>query len=629
MEPYYESWENSSHSDVDCIECHYEPGAVETFGGKFKALSQLAKYITRTEGTKPWAEVSDQSCMRSGCHAVPMLEGPIAFGDVAFDHRHHLLESRRGRRLRCTSCHSQIVQGEHVSVTASVCYMCHFMPDEHGARPEDTSDCLMCHGPPSEPVMVAGRPFDHTEYAARGVSCIECHEVVLKGDGEVRRERCHSCHAEVAHIERFGETAFLHEMHVTDHKVECFECHDEIQHGLLPLEPLAATSSEGCGACHFDPHDANQLLYAGTGAVGIPDRPSRMYETRVVCASCHTGRKGFLTDGGLVTSERAAHPHGGGSGIAAAGSVDCIHCHGTGFAGMLENWQGVVQGELERLQPLVADLGEELEAHEEHPARELYEEAWRNVSLVEKDGSRGAHNPLYALDALRAGAERLEAAYALLEPPREVRASGGLPFVSADGCSECHLGIERADPITVRERPFSHGNHVQDADLDCRSCHDVAEHGAPAFPRDDCGSCHHQEGGRHDPWECASCHKKQEDFVYGEVGDFEPLAGPMEVKECDVCHGEPPDIIQPSARQCSLCHDDEYDEALPAWRETTTRLLLELEAALAKAEESGASPEAVERARRARQEVMADGSDGVHNFPLTERLLKDALEALR
>ena len=39
MEPYYDSWESSSHDHVNCVDCHYEPGLLETFEGKFKALS--------------------------------------------------------------------------------------------------------------------------------------------------------------------------------------------------------------------------------------------------------------------------------------------------------------------------------------------------------------------------------------------------------------------------------------------------------------------------------------------------------------------------------------------------------------------------------------------------------------
>jgi len=87
MVPYYESWASSSHSNVGCVDCHYEPGLLETFEGKFKALSQLAKYVTATEGTKPWAEVSDYSCMRSGCHSERLLEGEIQFGALGKSHQ--------------------------------------------------------------------------------------------------------------------------------------------------------------------------------------------------------------------------------------------------------------------------------------------------------------------------------------------------------------------------------------------------------------------------------------------------------------------------------------------------------------------------------------------------------------
>ena len=52
METYVDSWAKSSHNMVTCVDCHYEPGLLETFEGKFKALSQLAKYVTQTAGTK-------------------------------------------------------------------------------------------------------------------------------------------------------------------------------------------------------------------------------------------------------------------------------------------------------------------------------------------------------------------------------------------------------------------------------------------------------------------------------------------------------------------------------------------------------------------------------------------------
>ncbi|MFO0980254.1 MAG: NapC/NirT family cytochrome c [Planctomycetota bacterium] len=402
MEPYYSSWQKSSHHDVPCIDCHYEPGSLETIEGKFKALSQLAKYVTRTAGTKPWAEVSDQSCMRSGCHSLRMLEGEVQFGRVKFNHRQHLLESRRGRRLRCTSCHSQIVQGQHIAVTPSVCFTCHFMPGSDGRRPPETSDCLICHGPPKQAIELAGKSFVHQDYVERGVRCTECHNPVISGNGSVGRDRCHSCHGEVGHIERIGETAFMHEKHVTEHKVECFECHDEIRHGLLPLPSSAVARDQGCGTCHVDPHDAARQVYAGRGAIGVAESPSRMFVARVVCDACHTGRAGFAaTPHAAHVEGDVAASHQGVSRVARAAEADCIHCHGPRFAGMLGEWRQGIGQQIDRLRPLLGSLGKQVAAASSGAAQKLYQEAWHDFELVDLDGSRGVHNPAYALATLR------------------------------------------------------------------------------------------------------------------------------------------------------------------------------------------------------------------------------------
>ncbi|MCB9914665.1 MAG: cytochrome c3 family protein [Planctomycetes bacterium] len=628
MEPYYESWKHSSHADVACIECHYEPGAVETFEGKFKALSQVAKYLTRTAGTKPWAEVSDASCMRSGCHSTRMLEGEIAFGRVKFDHRKHLLESRRGRRLRCVSCHSQVVQGEHVSVTENVCFMCHFMPDAEHQLERDIGDCMVCHGPPAEGVEVAGREFVHADYVKRGVNCRECHDPVVEGDGTVRKERCHSCHGEVGHIERIGEQAFLHEMHVTEHKVECFECHDEIHHGLLPLEPAEAPQKDSCGQCHVSPHDGARSLYSGTGAIGVPDEPSRMYLTRVVCEACHTGRSGYVHDGDVIPGSGRGHANGGHAGasgaVAAAGEVDCIHCHGTGFEGMLGRWQGAVSAELERLEPALAELGTHLGEGADPEAQRLADEARWNLELVRVDGSLGVHNPDYALDVLAAAAERIQGAFRALETDAPASLAVAPPFRSEEGCSTCHLGIEEVATATDAGQPFSHASHVSRG-LDCKQCHVLtapgeAGHGAPSFPRDDCMSCHHQENDLFDASDCTSCHSDQQAFVDAAFpgADIEGHAVFQE-KECTECHGEPPDLMVPGPKMCVLCHDENFESLLGAWQSSVGDQLARLEPHLAEVGAAlGASPDPelralVEAARNDVACVRRAGAGGVHN----------------
>src|SRR3990172_2372714 len=125
MEPYYQSWQKSAHKDVACIDCHFPPGFGGKVRGKMLGLVQLAKYVTKSEGPRPAAEIPDESCLRSGCHEKRLLAGRGNFRGMAFDHTPHLEETRRAKRLRCTSCHSQIVQGEHMRVTTTTCFLCH------------------------------------------------------------------------------------------------------------------------------------------------------------------------------------------------------------------------------------------------------------------------------------------------------------------------------------------------------------------------------------------------------------------------------------------------------------------------------------------------------------------------
>ena len=108
MQPYYDSWATSTHNDVPCIRCHYAPGIKAEAMGKVQAANQVVKYVTGRYGTRPWAEIEDAACLRSGCHSTRKLEGELTFLGVRFDHRQHLTDLRRGKRLRCTSCHSQI-----------------------------------------------------------------------------------------------------------------------------------------------------------------------------------------------------------------------------------------------------------------------------------------------------------------------------------------------------------------------------------------------------------------------------------------------------------------------------------------------------------------------------------------
>lgn len=77
MKPYVQAWKASKHNNVTCIDCHYPPELRGTIWVKYQALAQVAKWATQTYSSKPFAEVEDASCLRSGCHASRLLEGKV------------------------------------------------------------------------------------------------------------------------------------------------------------------------------------------------------------------------------------------------------------------------------------------------------------------------------------------------------------------------------------------------------------------------------------------------------------------------------------------------------------------------------------------------------------------------
>ena len=546
MQPYYDSWASSSHAGVSCVECHYEPGLLETFEGKFKALSQLAKYVTQTQGSKPWAEVSDQSCMRSGCHSARLLEGPIQFGRVKFDHSHHLSSLRRGKRLRCTSCHSQIVQGDHLTVTSSSCFLCHFKKDD---RSHAIDDCDKCHGPPEELIALGDQQFRHADYLDRGVQCAACHGDVVRGEGNVPRERCGSCHNQQAHLDRIDDVEFMHRNHVTDHAVPCLDCHLEIEHGLPSREQHYAGQ---CTDCHSGTHGVPSDTYRGTGVDELAGEPSVMYLARVTCQGCH----------------RPPFPGAAASLAGATFEADplaCLDCHGTGFEGMLDRWQAETGTTVEGLQGALAALHERLDVPDEEwaldeqadpdEARRLYARAADDLGRVLLDGSGGVHNLPFTRTLLGRAREDTAAAFAALGASRAMPKVTVGPVVStAAGCTTlCHVGIEAATPPVPAGLPFDHGNHVQRRGLDCSQCHAADPHAGPSPSAQTCTDCHHASDSAD---ACGVCHADQGALRAAQPDFAEP--SPMWEFDCVTCHSDLASGHSVVGMQagCDFCHED-------------------------------------------------------------------------
>ncbi|HYL70152.1 MAG TPA: NapC/NirT family cytochrome c, partial [Candidatus Dormibacteraeota bacterium] len=483
MQPYYASWATSSHRNVSCIECHIAPGIKAEAMSKFQAANMVVKYFTGAYGTRPWAEIDDATCLRSGCHSERLIEGVVEYRGVRFDHTDHLGEQRRGMQLRCTSCHSQIVQGTHIAVTETTCFLCHFKDRPPGAP---LAGCTGCHPSPPRVVSPAGYTGDHAQYVTDRIACLSCHTSVTTGAGTVDQARCFSCHNEPARIKEFNNPPLLHRVHVADHDIACIQCHGPIEHRV---GALTATVELDCRSCHSNVHDAERRLFAGFGGHGTKEAPSSMFLARVSCLGCH----------GEATTFK------GHERVQLAGEPSCLSCHGIRYANILPAWQRDMAAKVARVGPVVSGARAAVRVvplRQRAVADSLVRLAEDNVELVRV--GKGAHNIVYADRLLRASLALVREAVQHGALPYSVPAVNLGPPVSENACLQCHLGVEQRRG-KFQGQEFSHTPHVVRAGLECSACHTALDkHGGTTLSSPaSCDACHHPVI---QPENCARCH---------------------------------------------------------------------------------------------------------------------------
>lgn len=524
MRPYVQAWKTSKHNKVPCVECHFEPGVLSTMRGKFIAINQLTKYVTHTIGPRPMAEVSDKSCLRSGCHERRLIEGKVKWGKITFDHTTHLLSLRRGKKLRCTSCHSQIVIGTHMTVTPTTCYLCHFKNEPSG---QAVGGCLSCHKLPKKDIVVQGMRFNHAEYVREGASCDECHLNVTRGNGDVPKERCVVCHGEPDRLKKYGDSSFMHRKHVTEHKVECTQCHDQIEHGAVKLRDALVLR---CNTCHGNLHTAPRDLYAGTGGRGVKPRPSPMFLARVDCEGCHTVNK----------NDERSHFMGSSNTVE---EISCMKCHGTGISGVLATWRTYLAERTTQVEKLLHEA--EARGGKNEAADRLISDARYNFNIVRY--GHGEHNIEYTRDLLDASEDMLRRAInpnAVIKP----RTQGG--NVS---CTQlCHISPPR-QTIAFQGKKFPHGRHVDAAGLVCTDCHSAQVHKMTTVTSRDCDTCHHRKFAG----DCLRCHKSDIEAVKSYKGKTFPHASHIKTAklDCAQCHIADKGARMVFRQDCVTCHE--------------------------------------------------------------------------
>ena len=106
-----------------------------------------------------------------------------------------------------------------MAVTTSTCFLCHFKDEPFN---EGLGACTRCHQIPDKKFDLGGGVmFTHDLAYEKGVDCANCHGDVIRGKGEVPRERCLVCHNREDDLKRIDDHEFMHQNHVTEHKIDC------------------------------------------------------------------------------------------------------------------------------------------------------------------------------------------------------------------------------------------------------------------------------------------------------------------------------------------------------------------------------------------------------------------------
>jgi hypothetical protein len=210
-------------------------------------------------------------------------------GDLQFDHRRHLADSR-GQRIRCETCH----QGTRTAAdrisdeppVIAVCVACH--DDEQRVPPQrNMRQCATCHSGRSENLGTLAprshlpateRPANHTlafrrdhaEIAGRDAArCASCH-TQLSGSPEAACDECHQAQRPQDHTVGFREvdhgsdSLAEPERCTTCHVVDfCTACHSQPPRSHQPLltfrirehGDLARVEPRACIVCHDPQRD--------------------------------------------------------------------------------------------------------------------------------------------------------------------------------------------------------------------------------------------------------------------------------------------------------------------------------------------------------------------------------------
>ncbi|MCL5279936.1 MAG: NapC/NirT family cytochrome c [Planctomycetes bacterium] len=407
MGPYYDSWKQSAHAEVKCLECHLRPGFTGLVKGKINGLAQAVDCAVGRVGTKPNATIADASCLRSQCHSPQELAGEtLDCSGVRFTHEKHIDKTVDGIWITCGTCHSHFEGDAHFSVNTNACFACHFLDGHSKSGQRVRANCRGCHQVPQQVIRRGFVKIDHSEFVSYRASCEDsCHKREVQQTSRVEETVCLDCHSFRKPAD--ANSVELHASHTNGEKVECFACHGWVAHGRTGVESVSAMMD--CQSCHSDTHQAQRSIY-GTqhpltaGAALQPNDADRvlgpMFLTHVECTGCHIERAA-KSPGALDSFGTAAR----------ATPAACDKCHeaGTGQK-YVPFWQEHIKALYAQLERRVKEAETLALTRKDNGQAQEFNQRVRQarsiLELIRYDGSWGVHNFKYT-EALLLEADKM------------------------------------------------------------------------------------------------------------------------------------------------------------------------------------------------------------------------------
>ena len=270
MVPYAQSWQDSKHSQVDCVTCHIPPGLGNLAIAKMRGLHEVQVHFLGTvpnpiKSTRP---VENAIC--EGCHDATQLSQPVQLQTATFNHKTH----EPPQVAHCDDCHAQVVHSSIPGVT--------FVP------PQSMTACFTCHDGKAQPNACS---YCHTAPHSNRGACQDCHNLKSWVPGN------------------FHHPVPLIGPHAT---ILCEQCHTSSTAGSMG-------PADGCVNCHGDHHNSTLLLTCSKCHTTTHFTPSTFVHKQVgphvprgdqplQCSDCHTQT--------LATATCSCHggkpPKGGG-----------------------------------------------------------------------------------------------------------------------------------------------------------------------------------------------------------------------------------------------------------------------------------------------------------------------------